>query len=138
MIWHCQAFNELTTHTLYAILKLRSDVFVVEQNCVFPDLDDIDTTPTPGGPDTLPTGAPTEPFPITLPQSSQTSRPTVSPTSPGTLPPTVAPTNEPTPFTTTIAFTTADELRAAVVSYATDPSPHTEVAQTYGYPIGSW
>ncbi|MGO2355266.1 MAG: GNAT family N-acetyltransferase [Marinomonas foliarum] len=45
MIWHCQAFNELTTHTLYAILKLRSDVFVVEQNCVFPDLDDIDTLP---------------------------------------------------------------------------------------------
>lgn len=45
MIWHCQAFNELNTHTLYAILKLRSDVFVVEQNCVFPDLDDVDTLP---------------------------------------------------------------------------------------------
>ncbi|WP_417537231.1 GNAT family N-acetyltransferase [Marinomonas sp.] len=45
MIWHCQAFNELTTHTLYDLLKLRSDVFVVEQNCVFPDLDDLDTRP---------------------------------------------------------------------------------------------
>jgi ElaA protein len=35
-------FNELTTHELYAILKLRSEVFVVEQNCVYLDADDKD------------------------------------------------------------------------------------------------
>ena len=35
-------FNELTPHELYAILKLRSEVFVVEQNCVFLDADNKD------------------------------------------------------------------------------------------------
>lgn len=37
-----KCFNELTIEELYEILKLRSDVFVVEQNCVYPDLDDRD------------------------------------------------------------------------------------------------
>ena len=37
------SFRDLDTTTLYAILKLRSDVFVVEQNCVYPDLDGRDT-----------------------------------------------------------------------------------------------
>ncbi|MBC7641626.1 MAG: GNAT family N-acetyltransferase [Flavobacterium sp.] len=32
-------FNELTIHELYQILQLRSEVFVVEQNCVFQDMD---------------------------------------------------------------------------------------------------
>jgi ElaA protein len=35
-------FNSLTLHELYAILQLRSEVFVVEQNCVFQDADDKD------------------------------------------------------------------------------------------------
>ena len=35
-------FSELTPYELYAILKLRSEVFVVEQNCVFLDADDKD------------------------------------------------------------------------------------------------
>ena len=35
-------FDELTLNELYDILKLRSQVFVVEQNCVYQDLDDID------------------------------------------------------------------------------------------------
>ena len=35
-------FDELTVEELYEILKLRSEVFVVEQNCVYQDLDDID------------------------------------------------------------------------------------------------
>ena len=35
-------FNELTIDELYDILKLRSIVFVVEQNCIYQDLDDID------------------------------------------------------------------------------------------------
>ncbi len=32
-------FNELTTSELYAILRLRSEVFVVEQDCVYQDID---------------------------------------------------------------------------------------------------
>lgn len=35
-------FEELTTIELYEILKLRSEIFVVEQNCVYQDIDDID------------------------------------------------------------------------------------------------
>ncbi|MDE7267910.1 MAG: GNAT family N-acetyltransferase [Lachnospiraceae bacterium] len=35
-------FEELTTVELYEILKLRSEIFVVEQNCVYQDLDNID------------------------------------------------------------------------------------------------
>jgi ElaA protein len=38
-------FAELDSATLYGILRLRSDVFVVEQNCVFLDSDDRDTEP---------------------------------------------------------------------------------------------
>ena len=32
-------FSELTTDELYGILQLRSEVFVVEQDCVYQDLD---------------------------------------------------------------------------------------------------
>jgi len=32
-------FSELTTIELYAILQLRSEVFVVEQDCVYQDID---------------------------------------------------------------------------------------------------
>lgn len=35
-------FNELTNIELYEILKLRSEIFVVEQNCVYLDLDGAD------------------------------------------------------------------------------------------------
>ena len=35
-------FNELTTDELYDILKLRVSVFVVEQNCPYMELDDLD------------------------------------------------------------------------------------------------
>lgn len=34
-----KTFSELTTNELYAILQLRSEVFVVEQDCVYQDLD---------------------------------------------------------------------------------------------------
>lgn len=40
--WNCKLFHELTPEELYAILRLRSEVFVVEQNCVFLDMDDKD------------------------------------------------------------------------------------------------
>lgn len=35
-------FDELSTKELYAIAKLRSEVFVLEQNCLYLDLDDKD------------------------------------------------------------------------------------------------
>ena len=38
-------FAELDVTTLYAILKLRSDVFVVEQKCFYADPDGRDTEP---------------------------------------------------------------------------------------------
>ena len=39
------SFQDLDTTTLYAILKLRCDVFVVEQKCFYADLDGRDTEP---------------------------------------------------------------------------------------------
>ena len=39
MIFTIKKFNELTTQELYDILQLRSEVFVVEQDCVYQDLD---------------------------------------------------------------------------------------------------
>lgn len=35
-------FNELTVKELYEILKARLEIFVVEQNCVYQDMDGID------------------------------------------------------------------------------------------------
>ncbi|HAL94703.1 MAG TPA: GNAT family N-acetyltransferase [Chitinophagaceae bacterium] len=40
--WTLQEFSALTNSDLYELLKLRSAIFVVEQNCVFPDMDDKD------------------------------------------------------------------------------------------------
>jgi ElaA protein len=34
-----KSFSELTKNELYEILQLRSEVFVVEQNCVYQDID---------------------------------------------------------------------------------------------------
>ncbi len=36
---HIKRFDELTTDELYALLHVRNEVFVVEQNCVYQDLD---------------------------------------------------------------------------------------------------
>jgi ElaA protein len=38
-------FGQLDAATLYALLRLRMDVFVVEQECPYPDLDGRDTEP---------------------------------------------------------------------------------------------
>ncbi len=38
----CYNFHALTPEDVYAILRLRSEVFVVEQNCIFLDADDRD------------------------------------------------------------------------------------------------
>jgi ElaA protein len=40
--WTIKRFEGLTPAELYAILQLRSEVFVVEQNCVFQDMDNKD------------------------------------------------------------------------------------------------
>lgn len=40
--WICKPFDALLPKELYAILQLRIEVFVVEQNCVFQDADDKD------------------------------------------------------------------------------------------------
>lgn len=34
--WHCLHHRELDTATLYELLALRTQVFVVEQNCPYP------------------------------------------------------------------------------------------------------
>ena len=41
-ILHKKTFQELTTDELYELLRVRSEVFVVEQNCVYQDLDGDD------------------------------------------------------------------------------------------------
>jgi ElaA protein len=40
--WSLKKFHDLTALEVYEILKLRSEVFVVEQHCVFLDMDDKD------------------------------------------------------------------------------------------------
>lgn len=40
--WHLKKWEELTATELYGILQLRVDVFVVEQNCPYPELDGKD------------------------------------------------------------------------------------------------
>jgi ElaA protein len=40
--WITRNFDSLPPSLLYAILRLRQAVFVVEQNCVYQDLDDLD------------------------------------------------------------------------------------------------
>ena len=40
--WRFMAFDALTAAQLYAVLRLRSEVFVVEQACLFQDMDGAD------------------------------------------------------------------------------------------------
>lgn len=42
MRWTCVPFAELGVQPLYELLALRSEVFVVEQHCVFLDIDGLD------------------------------------------------------------------------------------------------
>lgn len=44
--WQHKSFAELDVATLYQIMKLRQQVFVVEQKCVYLDLDDHDQAAT--------------------------------------------------------------------------------------------
>lgn len=42
IIWNFKKFEELTTKELYEILQLRAEVFVVEQDCPYNDVDGKD------------------------------------------------------------------------------------------------
>ena len=42
MIWTLKSFDELTPKEVYAILQLRNEVFIVEQNCPYQDCDNKD------------------------------------------------------------------------------------------------
>lgn len=42
IIYTIKHFDELTNRELYSILKLRTEIFVVEQDCVYNDMDDRD------------------------------------------------------------------------------------------------
>ena len=39
---HVKRFSELTTEELYELLKMRQDVFVLEQQCLYADIDGMD------------------------------------------------------------------------------------------------
>ncbi len=40
--WQCKSFSELTSGEIYKILQLRNEVFVIEQNCIYQDMDNKD------------------------------------------------------------------------------------------------
>lgn len=40
--WRCLPFGALSADSLYRLLRLRAEVFVVEQACAFQDLDGVD------------------------------------------------------------------------------------------------
>lgn len=42
IVWSCSRFDELSTDDLYRILQLRAEIFVVEQDCVYQDVDGFD------------------------------------------------------------------------------------------------
>lgn len=42
LVWRTCPFNELSLRELYLMLQLRQDVFVIEQDCIYRDMDDAD------------------------------------------------------------------------------------------------
>ena len=40
--WVCLPFSELSVNQLFDLLKLRQNVFILEQTCLFPDIEDKD------------------------------------------------------------------------------------------------
>ncbi|OZG72948.1 GNAT family N-acetyltransferase [Hahella sp. CCB-MM4] len=40
--WKFKAFDELSVEELYEILRVRQQVFIIEQNCIYPDIDKLD------------------------------------------------------------------------------------------------
>jgi ElaA protein len=46
MHWELRRFDELSVAQLYAILRLRQEVFIVEQACAYADADGLDASAT--------------------------------------------------------------------------------------------
>lgn len=46
MKYEFKHFNQLTNHELYDLLRLRAEIFVVEQTCIYNDLDGLDKEAT--------------------------------------------------------------------------------------------
>ena len=42
LTWYVKSFKELSQEELYEALKIRAEIFVVEQNCPYNDLDNKD------------------------------------------------------------------------------------------------
>ncbi len=42
ILWKIKHFDELTVTELYDLLRLREQVFIIEQDCIYPDLDNKD------------------------------------------------------------------------------------------------
>ncbi len=42
LTWNCSAFKDLRAEKLYEILRLRAEIFIVEQNCAYLDPDGDD------------------------------------------------------------------------------------------------
>lgn len=40
--WVIKEFNELNIYELYEILKLRNEIFIIEQKCIYQDIDEKD------------------------------------------------------------------------------------------------
>jgi ElaA protein len=40
--WQWRTFDALTTTELYTVLAARQQVFIIEQTCIFPDMDGLD------------------------------------------------------------------------------------------------
>ena len=45
LVWDIHAFQQLSASQLFDFLQLRLDVFVVEQHCAYPELDEYDRHP---------------------------------------------------------------------------------------------
>ncbi|WP_410499569.1 GNAT family N-acetyltransferase [Chitinibacter sp. S2-10] len=46
IVWRWYRFDEFDTPTLFKYLRLRQAVFIVEQACAYPDIDDLDLVST--------------------------------------------------------------------------------------------
>lgn len=43
MNWiHYQSLSQFTPEHLYLVLKLRQEIFIIEQDCIYPDIDELD------------------------------------------------------------------------------------------------
>lgn len=40
--WQCKTFTQLDIDALFDVLKMRQDIFIVEQDCVYSDIDEWD------------------------------------------------------------------------------------------------